>query len=499
MDQGTTESPRLDTSTAQLGDRRAVVDSPTPAALRRLAPTLVPVTAVGLLLGIRRAELPLGDSDVLWGTRTGLDMLSSGRLPHNDTYSWTAPGRPWTPNSWGWDMVLGSAHRVGGLLAIAALGIVLVAAIAALVGLAAARVGAKPAWTAIVFAPVALFALHELSPRPQVIAYLMIFAIPPLLPAALYGDRRRAVKAVTAICLLQVVWMNLHTSAVLGPVLLAAAGVGLLLRPGQTERNVLQQAGRLVIVLGLAAGCCLLTPYGTAPLSNIEEVRRASVGLIREWTPAGFHGAGPILGVVAIAVGAAAGWLAFRARRFDTVAILAVFAVATASAIRFTPMLLLYVIPEFAVLAGKLRARPVFLSRMVVAGCAVLVVFGISGARSFARLDAKLTSPTLVAALPQGCRLVNDYTVGGAVILARPDVKVSVDGRNDMYGRTLLLSVEGMLSNDPGTTARIDNAGVNCVLTQSSDKLVKALLQGGKWRVAGTDPFRTLLLRVGGN
>ncbi|MFN2518932.1 MAG: hypothetical protein ABR604_07810 [Jatrophihabitantaceae bacterium] len=437
----------------------------------------------------------MGDSDVLWGTRTGLDMLSSGRLPHTATHSWTAAGRSWIPNSWGWDLLLAGIYRLGGLVAIGVLDVLLILALALLVARAAARAGAHVGWTAFVFLLVGYFIMEPLEPRPQFVAYLMIFTLPPLLSSVLSGDRRRAAGATAAICGLQVLWINLHSSAVLGPVILGAGGLGLLLGRDGPGRDVPRPAARLLAVVSLAAGCCLITPYGTAPLTNINQVRRASAGLINEWAPAGIHGTGPIFALVAVAVGIVAACLAFRARRFDTVAITAVLGVATASAVRFSPLLLLYAVPEFAVAAGRIPARPAFIKRVIAAGCVVLAMFVVPRARSFARLSVGNASPGLVAALAHDCRLVNDYSVGGAVMLARPDVAVSVDGRNDMYGRTLLLSVEGILANPPGTIAQLDAAGVSCALGPISAPLFAALSREPHWHVVGKDGHRVLLLR----
>jgi hypothetical protein len=464
---------------------------------RRLLRQAGPAIAVGALLGIERACAPLGDSDVLWGSRTGMDILSSGSLPHHATYSWSAAGRSWTPNSWGWDVILGTTYRLGGMTAIGFLEIVIVVALACVVAVAAARVGAHPGWTAVVFAVIGRFILADLRARPQVVAYLMIFVLPALLPRVLSGQRGRALKAAAIICALQIVWVNLHSSGVIAPAMLGIGGVGLLLRDHRVPPNVWRpQLARLVVLICASAACCLATPYGTALITNVFEVRRASVGLISEWEHVGVQDSNQVLGLVAIALAVIAGYFAARSRRYDTVGYLLLFAIATATAVRFTPILFLLAIPELAVLAGRLKVREAFLMRVVAAGCVVLAAFTVAGLGSFGKLDAAVGSPRLVSAIPHGCRLVNDYTVGGAVMLARPDLRVSVDGRNDMYGRSLLLSVEGMLSNEPGTIARIDARGVDCVLTQSDDKLVAALTALPNWRVAGSDEHRTLLLRV---
>ena len=65
-----------------------------------------------------------------------------------------------------------------------------------------------------------------------------------------------------------------------------------------------------------------------------------------------------------------------------------------------------------------------------------------------------------------------------------------------MYGRSLLLSVESMLSNEPGTIARMNANRVNCVLTETSDTLVRVLKASPNWRVVASDKHRTLLVRT---
>jgi hypothetical protein len=107
---------------------------------------------LGLLLGLFRAEASLGDSDVLWGARAGLDMLRTGHLPRHDFYSWTVPGKAWIPNSWGWNLVLGITYKAGGLTGIFVLGILLTSGLCLVIGWFAKRLGADPARTVMIVA-----------------------------------------------------------------------------------------------------------------------------------------------------------------------------------------------------------------------------------------------------------------------------------------------------------------------------------------------------------
>jgi len=453
------------------------------------------MAGIGLLLGLHRAEAAL-DSDTLWSARYGMDVLSSGRLPRSDTYSWTAFGHQWIPSSWGWNLALGAAYRGAGLLGIWLVGIALAVGLAIAVAHAAARIAAPPLPTALLFAVLGGVAL-VVAPRAQTIGYVLVLAIPPVLAPVLYRGRAQALPAAAALCGLQVLWMNLHSSALLGPALIAVGGIGLLLRPAQRPGRAVRRLARLAAVVVATAACCLATPYGAGPVLHVRAVRSASVGLINEWDHPGFGNFAQLVSLIAIAVAVLASWLAYRSRRFDTAGILLLLVAATASAIRFAPMIVVFAIPELAAALGILKVRPFMFRRIVAAVCAVLGVFAIANVRTFARRSTNLASPRLVAALPRDCHVANDYTLGATVILLRPDVRVSIDGRNDMYGRALVLSAVAMLEDSPGTAAKLHAARVNCVLAPSSAPLVAGLSHDSDWHVVGHDGYRTLLVRTG--
>jgi hypothetical protein len=161
------------------------------------------------------------------------------------------------------------------------------------------------------------------------------------------------------------------------------------------------------------------------------------------------------------------------------------------------PMLALFALPEFAVALGRLAVRPHMFRRAVLGATAVVAAFAVAHHSGFAKLTTVGTgSPTLVAKLPSGCRLVNDYQLGDLVILERPDVKVAMDGRNDVYGRAGIQRIVAMLNNRPGTTAALDSADITCVLAPTQTPIVAALSVDPSWHVVGHDAVRTLLVRA---
>ena len=453
---------------------------------------IVLVVISGLLVGWRRAEHPYADGDILWGARTGLDFLRTGALPHHDPYSWTARGAEWVPNSWGWNVVLGLTYRIGGLAGFALLGIMMSGCIALLAGVLARRAGAGAPMSGLVFQLVGgLFALF-LYARAHIVDYAVVLAIPLLLPQLFDPRRARALRGAVAILALQVVWMNLHSAALLGPVLVLAAGAGNVLMRSSGRAAA---TGRVVALTVAAALCCLATPYGAAPITHAADVRAASVGLITEWLPVGFGSAEQLLAVAALVLGVAAMWFAWRARRFDAMAVLLVLGVGSAAAVRFAPMLALTAVPTLAGACQSLKMRPFLFRRVWVLTSVVLAVVCVVNAASFAEPGSRSYSPALVAQLPGGCRLLNDLDIGGNVILNRSDVPVSIDSRNDVYGRARELESLQNLNDPIAGMAYIARHNVTCVLAPTAAPLVHQLTTNPGWRVAGHDTVRTLLIR----
>src|SRR6266851_1035467 len=67
-----------------------------------------------LPVAVMRAGV-LSEADTFWEIRTGLITLSHRALPAVDSFSWTMHGEPYTLNSWGFNVLIAIAYRLGGL------------------------------------------------------------------------------------------------------------------------------------------------------------------------------------------------------------------------------------------------------------------------------------------------------------------------------------------------------------------------------------------------
>lgn len=449
------------------------------------------LVTIGALQALVRAETPIGQ-DAYWSARYGLDVLHSGHLPRVDTYSWTAHGRQWVPNSWLWNVVLGGTYDAAGVLGFWVVGAALSIGSALVVGLLARTCGAKPLPTIAVYAPIGMLGV-EAIPRAQTLSNTAALVVAYLIARVLRQSGRRALRSASVLVAVQILWMNLHSMALLGPVLAGVVGFAVLAGTRTLTRHKVRQLVAITAVLALA---CLATPYGVLPITHAAEVRDASVGLVVEWLPAGFGSTAQILALLSVLGGCALAWRSWRGGRFGFAACIVVLAAATATAIRFLPMVAVAGTPELALLVGTLRVREQFMRIVVAAVAVVLAALAALGWRDL-RLLEPMVSPDLVAAVPSGCRVLNDDLAGDALVLTRPDVSVSIDGRNDLYGRRTIQSVLDQFANRAGTLKLLRQENVGCVLGPSSTALVNELRHTAGWRVVAQDSFRTLLVRAG--
>jgi MFS family permease len=432
------------------------------------------------------------DGDIFWGAKSGLDTIRSGHIPRHDSYSWSVPGHSWIPSSWGWNVVLGALYDAFGMAGFVVAAVALGVLLGTVVALVGRRIGAKPLPTAMALAVVGAFALAG-APRATTLSTIIAPVVLMPMPAALGGSRRQAWRAIAALVAIQIVWINLHTGGLLGPVIVAAFGIGLAARQSPPRR--MGTVLRLVGALSALVAACFATPYGWSLIAHAPKVRAASVGLIEEWQ---HYSLGMLLSPTGIAAAAAVGlavWTTLRAKQYDRLLVLLVTVALAISAVRFTPLVLVFVLPELSLLLGRLAIRDLFMrSAAAVVGLGLLGAC-IGGLANFSHVEELWGSPKLVREIPSGCRLFNDDVSGGTVILLRPDVPVWTDGRNDMYGRARATLTLDLLAGAPGAPHWFSREKITCALVPKSRPIARKLLGVPGWRLVDSDASRALLVR----
>ncbi len=117
----------------------------------------------------------------------------------------------------------------------------------------------------------------------------------------------------------------------------------------------------------------------------------------------------------------------------------------------------------------------------------------MEGLSHLGRPDPRLYPTNVVDQLPPDCRLLNSYVLGGYVSLMRPDVLVSPDARNDLYGPDRVLEIHQVV--DGGLNPEHYRARAGCVLVPPASPLAAQLATDRGWTLATADPTAVLYLR----
>jgi hypothetical protein len=210
------------------------------------------IAAAALFIAIFIAAIaPIRSYDYFWHLATGRWIAEHRALPATDPFAVASARVPWINGEWLWELGAYGAYRVGGDAATAIANALLIAAIFTI----AAAIGGNGLTT---FASAVAFAgaAPLLGVRPATAAALFVAIALALLQSSM-PPKRLAI----AYALLTIVWINVHPSALLAPLL---AAITLLI-----DRRRLYVAAASAIAL-------FVNPFGwraiAAPLRLASEV-----------------------------------------------------------------------------------------------------------------------------------------------------------------------------------------------------------------------------------
>lgn len=353
--------------------------------------------AAGLATALARTT-PIYDPDYFWHLETGAWIAEQGRIPRVDPFSHSFAGQPWLFVDWAADLLMAGLYaafgHAGNIVAFSAVAGVAVAAWLARLGRSS---GSGPWALAAVGALLSAATVFRVAPRPQTLTLLLLVAVLHLaLPWPGHTPGRSTQRAWLALPLLAL-WQNLHSSALLGWLVLLAAAVGEQLQRGADGRRGGLAARIRWAQLAVGAAALWLAP---APLDRLA-AGFAHLGddrvpaILMEWAPLWRDGWAParsgwgaaLAVLTALALLAAAQSSARRALPLAYWLAGAGFLVMGARTVRFVPMAALALAPlALAGLEGlRQRATTLLRQRLLVRLCAALLAIGAAGAWHHAR------------------------------------------------------------------------------------------------------------------
>jgi len=369
--------------------------------------------------------------------------------------------------------------------------------------------------------------------RPQMFTFTLASLLLWLLEA---GEHRpRLLFWIPPLFLL---WLNMHAGFALGPALLAAYGLGLMLETAVGSTPWQQTRPVLLRVLLLLLACLALVPLNPSGANlyryPFDTLRSSGMrSLIGEWHSPDFHAAlyRPFLLLWLLLLTALA---SSRSRpRARVIVPLVLVSFAALDAVRHIPIFVLLAIPVIAAALPAVsrvskstrrgapissRFEPLFNGAVVILIAVFAMVKWGSLAHNQDAREAEKFPQKAVAFLradshpnprPQPQRLFVYYDWGGyAIWNLYPEYRVFADGRADLYGADLngygndygddLLrqSIKTVPELRTGWREILDHWKVQVVLVPPSCALAQALLLDANWHAEFSDSKAVVLLRT---
>ncbi len=446
-----------------------------------------------VLVVLRGVSAPVSNADTFFHLRYGREFL--------DGWSLRSPGhvsdfgqRDWAPTQWASQMLMAMMESGLGLPGVVWLtgAVALVTVVAVFV---VARQYADPLAAVVVAILFVLATSNSLTPRPQVVSYLLVLVFTQawLRSAADLRPRWWLVPVTW-------VWAMLHGMWPIGALIGFVAVLGIALDNRSRLREVRPSLLRLLAVPVASLAIAALTPVGPRLYGAVLVVGGRS-RFHDEWAATDFHVRQPAI-VAAMIVVTLLVWLLAREHpRPSWVAVLLLLLAAawSAYAVRTVPIAAAMAVPFLAgslqALVARRRATP-RREPTTVAGIAL-------GAVVLLALVAPVTADRPAATpswldpaleeLPEGTAVQTADFMGGYLLWRHPDLDPVIDGYSDAYTTRHLQEQLDLQSLRRGWDTRFRASGVRFALLPTGSRLTYALLTFEDWRVLHTSKAVTML------
>lgn len=432
------------------------------------------------------------DPDFWLHLAAGRWSLVRQAIPRSNTFSFTYPDYPWLDVYWLYQIVVASIWQWFDAAGVVALRVALCLALFGLV-LVASRTKLTNGAAACVVVGWLLLA-PRLTDRPELVSYV-------LLAGMLVAITRQQ----WWWCLpIQIVWANVQGLFLLGPLLVALAGIAAWWR-GQRET-----ATRAGLVAVLLVGCCAVSPFGIANVTLFRDFFRTlqSSEMQVEELVSPFHplvravdGTGWLLIVYAILVAVV---FVRKARQVEGCYWLwsAVSLPMALMVRRAIPVFVLCSLPGLIAMAPKLESK--FIRTIIVCLC-ILLAAGLrikgqtqGGSLNLARFPASAVEH-LQAELSEEPRVWNtDFSTGGYLIAQ--NISPAIDGRLEAYPEDFLRAYFRSATDAALRDSLLAEFGVTHVLVSSagadSDRWLSQMRAATGWALVHEDPTASLFRRT---
>ena len=452
------------------------------------------------------------DYDIWWHLKVGDWIIEHFAVPHTGILSRTAAARPWVAYSWGYEVLLSRSYAWFGLVGLGLFGTLLTMGVAFSIYWMSRRISGR-FWVAGILAGFVCGAfLFNVMPRP-VFFSMMLYCV--TLALLFEAQRTGRVKLLYWLPPLLLVWTNLHIQFIYG-----LFAIGLL-----TAVNLLQAsvehcelapsflkpaalpAKPLLAILALCLLATLIGPNFYQPYLAVFAYTKAkfTYKIIMELQPLSFRGFSNFLELFLAAAGFyVVGWQ----KKID---LFKLFLLVAASVVAFRTMRdgWFLCISAAACIADfpspeAVRERAESWGELAIAAATLAVILLIAAPAvdfNTREIDHAISADYPVNAInvlrrqPFSGPLYNNLNWGGFLMWYLPELPVSIDGRNDLYGDELDEVFYYSESAFPSyqTDPYLNEAGL--VLLDSKLPLARILSIDPRFRLVYRDEIATVYAR----
>jgi len=439
-------------------------------------------------------------ADLAYQVRAGDIMLRTHSLLRTDVFTFTVPGAQWLNQQWGAQLFLDATYRLGGWNAMVLMHAALTSLAFAFIFLACRRRGVSTRTAALLSVAGFWVARQNLAMRPQLIGVLL-FSI----TLWILAGRRTHPRALWAIPILMLIWVNVHGSFVLAPLLLGLAWL-------EDRKDSPDTARTLVAVCGATLAATLANPFGLRVWAYAAAIGSNPTisARVTEWAPPTVHEySGVVFFVSALII---VGYLLRRGTPvgWPPLIWLAAFFVLALPALRgvvWWGLAFPVVLAGLAMRktdANEERGSP-FMNALLVTTIAAAVILAMPFWRgptvdgNPAHLDQ--APSTLVRAttaeLAPGSRLFVSQTYASWFEFALPSMPVFVDSRIELFPSAIWDDYLAIGGAREGWQSRLDRWDVDAVVVNpdQDEQLLAHIADDPGWRLAFRDDSGSVFVR----
>ncbi len=481
-----------------------MADQPQPDRHRRALWTAAAVICLVLV-----APWRVQDLDALARLAVGRHVVETMSVPSTDPFTYSRPAARWINPEWGGDILWYGAHEIGGgepgmvtvSLLLAGLGILLTMAWTT-------RAGVSPP----VICALVLVSLPALAGLLHARNYLHAYWLVPLYLLMLHRGRWLWVLGPLAI-----LWANLHSSFVVGWVLVASAVADHLMNQGDGEGGLDWRARLrrppvplLLIILAAHPLLAMVGPHGAGVYGQLwDHLINADIyrQWVLEWRPP--HETRDLLTQAPLHLLGMLGLISFlprcnRRRVGGLLRLLACLALAYSSG-RFLGLLAFIAAPDVAIniqrwlagrdaagLARRFAPAALLLAGLGLAGAAIHQVRTSQRPQVLERPGAPVSAATFLARrVPAGTRLFNTYNAGPYLLWLVPGIKLYIDPRNNLGAEHIKQYVERLLVDPAAFRAEAARTHTQLAMVDLTDgtysNLAMHLRRSKSWKLIQMD------------